>query len=125
MVIAMRFLPLRAGRRSPRALADSAQENVAALTGLTYELLDAHADTARLAGDGPVATQAEWENHLAYLRDLQRVARETLARAVAVDGDRPRESRGRRRSRSRSRPRVASSGAAGSGQRAVGGLSAP
>ena len=104
MVIAMRFLPSRTERRLPRAPADSAQENVAALTALTYELLDAHADTAQLAGDGPVATEAEWENHLAYLRDLQRVARETLAHAMAVDGrsppasravdgDRPRESR--------------------------------
>jgi hypothetical protein len=88
MVIAIRFLPSRAARRSPRAPADSAQETVAALTALSYELLDAHADTARLASDGPVATEADWENHLAYLRDLQRVARETLAHAVAVDGDR-------------------------------------
>ena len=54
-----------------------------------YELLDAHADTAQLAGDGPVATEAEWENHLAYLRDLQRVARETLAHAMAFDGRSP------------------------------------
>jgi hypothetical protein len=111
MVIAVRFLPSRAEPRSPRALADSAQENVAALTTLTYELLDAHADTARIAGDGPVATEAEWENHLAYLRDLQRVARETLAHAVTIDGDRPPESRGRRRSP----PRVASSVIAGGG----------
>ncbi len=46
---------------------------------LSYELLDAHADTQRLAG--AVATEAEWENHLAYLRDLQRVGREALAQA--------------------------------------------
>jgi hypothetical protein len=46
---------------------------------LTYELLDAHADTARLVGDQ--AGDAEWQNHLAYLRDLQRVGREALARA--------------------------------------------
>jgi hypothetical protein len=98
MVIAVRFLPSRAERRSPRALADSAQENVAALTALTYELLDAHADTARIAGDRPVATEAEWKNHLAYLRDLQRVARETLAHAVAIDGDRPPRVARRRRS---------------------------
>ena len=124
MVIAMRFLPSRTERRSPRAPADSAQENVAALTALTYELLDAHADTARLAGDGPVATEAEWENHLAYLRDLQRVARETLAHAVAVDGGRPRESRDRRRSP----PPVASSATVGGGSPRAAGrrrLSAP
>jgi hypothetical protein len=43
-------------------------------------LLDAHADTARLAQD--YASDAEWQNHLAYLRDLQRVGREALARAT-------------------------------------------
>jgi len=60
---------------------------VDALVAVTYELLDAHADTARLAGDE--ASAGEWENHLAYLRDLQRVGREALARAVVVDGNPP------------------------------------
>jgi hypothetical protein len=46
---------------------------------LTYELLAAHADTARLTTDA--APCPECENHLAYLRDLQRVGREALARA--------------------------------------------
>ena len=49
------------------------------IVALTYELLDAHADTARLAVEE--ATDAEWRRHLAYLTDLQRVGRETLARA--------------------------------------------
>jgi hypothetical protein len=71
----MRF---RTARRSPELPADPDRERVEALIALTYELLDAHADTARLAVD---ASDGEWENHLAYLRDLQRVGRETLARA--------------------------------------------
>jgi hypothetical protein len=46
---------------------------------LVYELLDAHADTARLAGTGEL--DPEWEVHLDYLRRLQRVGREQLAGA--------------------------------------------
>jgi hypothetical protein len=49
------------------------------VVALTYELLDAHADTAQLAREQ--ATDADWQRHLAYLRDLQRVGREALARA--------------------------------------------
>ena len=64
-------------RRSPRLATD-------ALVDLAYELLDAHADTARLATDE--ATEAEWHNHLAYLRDLQRAGREVLARATLPSG---------------------------------------
>jgi hypothetical protein len=48
------------------------------LTDLVYELLDAHCDTISLVDetdDGVV-----WAAHLSYLRDLQRVGRETLAR---------------------------------------------
>jgi hypothetical protein len=48
------------------------------LTDLVYELLDAHCDTIGLvdeADDGVV-----WAAHLDYLRDLQRVGREALAR---------------------------------------------
>jgi hypothetical protein len=48
------------------------------IVALTYELLDAHADTTQLTVED--ATDAEWVRHLAYLRDLQRVGRETLAR---------------------------------------------
>jgi hypothetical protein len=45
---------------------------------LVYELLDAHADTARLAEgceSGPT-----WQAHVDYLRALQRHGREVLAR---------------------------------------------
>ena len=51
------------------------------LARLVYELLDAHYDTARLAED--VAEDERWHTHLAYLRDLQRIAREVLATASA------------------------------------------
>jgi len=50
------------------------------LARLVYELLDAHADTERLAR-GP-STQWLWQAHLNYLRDLQRTGREILARAL-------------------------------------------
>jgi hypothetical protein len=53
------------------------------LTELVYELLDAHHDTARLAGD--VAGDVAWTAHLDYLRDLQRVGRGTLAQ-LAIPG---------------------------------------
>ena len=52
------------------------------LTRLVYELLDAHDDTARLAGE--LASDPHWEVHLDYLRDLQRHGRESLARAAAA-----------------------------------------
>jgi len=45
---------------------------------LVYELLDAHQDTIRLAGEPP--EDERWAAHLDYLRDLQRVGREGLAR---------------------------------------------
>lgn len=47
------------------------------LTRLVYELLDAHEDTAELAGE--LAGDPRWAAHLDYLRDLQRVGREALA----------------------------------------------
>ena len=74
----MRAMRFRAARRLPEVPADSDGKRVEALIALTYELLDAHADTARLAFD---ASDGEWDTHLAYLRDLQRVGREALARA--------------------------------------------
>ncbi|HEY1524049.1 MAG TPA: hypothetical protein VGF70_13630 [Solirubrobacteraceae bacterium] len=52
------------------------------LAWLVYELLDAHQDTTRLA-EGP-ADEEGWAAHLDYLRDLQRVGRERLARAGIV-----------------------------------------
>jgi hypothetical protein len=45
---------------------------------LVYELLDAHLDTMRMARD--MDGDPAWAAHLDYLRDLQRVAREALAR---------------------------------------------
>lgn len=48
-----------------------------ALITLVYELLDAHDDTARLAGD--LACGEGWDIHLDYLRGLQRKGREVLA----------------------------------------------
>ena len=45
---------------------------------LVYELLDAHEDTARLAAE--FVPDAGWDAHLNYLRDLQRLGREALAR---------------------------------------------
>lgn len=81
----MRFLHSRTEHRSPRPAAEPAPEGVNTLVALAYELLDAHADTARLTEED--ASAAEWQDHLAYLRDLQRVGREALARAVC-SGDR-------------------------------------
>ncbi len=46
-------------------------------TELLYELLDAHLDTMRLAGQ--LEDDPAWAAHLDYLRGLQRVAREALA----------------------------------------------
>ena len=51
------------------------------LSGLLYELLDAHMDTLELAE--PLDDDGPWAAHLDYLRDLQRVGRETLARLAA------------------------------------------
>ncbi len=48
------------------------------LAELVYELLDAHQDTTRLGA--VVVPDARWNAHLDYLRDLQRVGREALAR---------------------------------------------
>ena len=47
------------------------------LARLVYELLDAHADTDRLMRRPH--SELLWHAHRAYLRDLQRVAREVLA----------------------------------------------
>ena len=48
------------------------------LSGLLYELLDAHVDTIKLAAE--LEEDPFWAAHLDYLRGLQRVGRETLAR---------------------------------------------
>jgi hypothetical protein len=48
------------------------------LAELVYELLDAHLDTINLASE--MAENQSWAAHLDYLRGLQRVSREALAR---------------------------------------------
>jgi hypothetical protein len=65
----------------PRHPAPPAEE-AKLLTGLVYELLDAHLDTEQLMS--APSTHLEWLAHLHYLRDLQRTAREALARATAT-----------------------------------------
>jgi hypothetical protein len=63
---------------------DANQRGVTAggsVTELVYELLDAHVDTLRMARD--LDLDPEWAAHLDYLRALQRVGREALARAAA------------------------------------------
>ena len=52
------------------------------LTGLVYELLDAHHDTARIAAT--LLPDHDWDVHLDYLRHLQRVGREVLAAAAEL-----------------------------------------
>ena len=52
----------------------------ASLAALAYELLDAHADTAQLAGG--LTHDRSWAAHLDYLRALQRKGREMLARTA-------------------------------------------
>jgi hypothetical protein len=56
------------------------QASMEELGCLVYELLDAHEDTMRLANG--LADDERWAAHLDYLRDLQRVGRERLARAA-------------------------------------------
>jgi hypothetical protein len=53
---------------------------------LVYELLDAHGDTVLLADE--LVQDGRWRAHLDYLRDLQRVGREALARAGDTGGRR-------------------------------------
>jgi hypothetical protein len=55
-----------------------AMNQTSRLTELVYELLDAHVDTIALARNPP--DSVEWAAHLDYIRDLQRVGRERLAR---------------------------------------------
>ena len=56
------------------------------LTDLVYELLDAHCDTISLADEAD--DNVIWAAHLSYLRDLQRVGRETLSRRPLISGRR-------------------------------------
>jgi hypothetical protein len=60
-----------------------ASEAGAGLAELAYELLDAHADTAKLVDGLPC--DPSWAAHLDYLRALQRKGREMLARTAAEE----------------------------------------
>ena len=53
------------------------------LVALVYELMDAHADTAKLARD--LWSDDLWNAHLDYLRALQRTGREMLAEVAAEE----------------------------------------
>ena len=52
-------------------------ETSARLVELIYELMDAHDDTTRLAQG--LSSDVQWQAHLDYLQQLQRVGRELLA----------------------------------------------
>jgi hypothetical protein len=52
-----------------------------ALVNLVYELLDAHQDTVRFGAEN--SADPYWQAHVSYLRDLQRVGKETVARIAA------------------------------------------
>jgi hypothetical protein len=60
-----------------------AKKAAGGLAELAYELLDAHADTAQLAGG--ISFDRSWAAHLDYLRALQRRGREMLARATTEE----------------------------------------
>jgi hypothetical protein len=64
------------------ARATSPTPSIDLLTSWVYELLDAHDDTARLAAD--LTDDDRWRAHVVYLRDLQRLGREALARIAAT-----------------------------------------
>ena len=59
----------------PSEIGDTTAQHLA---DLVYELLDAHCDTLRLADE--LEENTVWAAHLDYVRDLQRVGREALAR---------------------------------------------
>ena len=63
-------------------ISSASAERAEQLARLVYELLDAHADTSRLA-DG--STDLILQTHLRYLRDLQRAGREILAPGAAEE----------------------------------------
>ena len=73
---------IRVPRRLTRARSTATPHDADTIT-LIYELLDAHQDTAEIAQD--LCDDPEWAAHLDYLRALQRVGREMLARMPAAD----------------------------------------
>ena len=76
-----------------------AAERAEQLARLVYELIDAHADTERLAHERP--NQLQWRAHLSYLRDLQRVGREILAESTYDEGPESCRDRGGEQARRR------------------------
>jgi hypothetical protein len=72
MLVTRRRSTVRPARGAP------AEHHGNELALLIYELLDAHDDTMRL-GEG-LESDLRWRAHLDYLRGLQRVGREALAR---------------------------------------------
>jgi hypothetical protein len=75
----------RIGAMDVQPTTGTAQKVEPTLLSLVYELLDAHQDTVRLG-----AARVEdplWQAHEHYLRDLQRVSRETLARITTGPGE--------------------------------------
>jgi uncharacterized protein YfaQ (DUF2300 family) len=78
------------------------------LTLVVDELVSAHDDTIRLAGDLAVGDW-RWEEHVAYLRDLTRLGRATLV-AASDCGLTGRRSRPRSRQRTRGARRCAPNG---------------
>ncbi len=64
-----------------------ATEADSALLDLVSELLDAHGDTVRLALERP--DDPRWQAHVGYLRDLQRLGKETVARFTTGSPDDP------------------------------------
>jgi hypothetical protein len=78
VTVRTRHLHLRGRLAAKRGSAGAAD-----LGPLVYELLDAHADTARLAAE--FACDPHWAAHLDYLRALQRAGRALLARTPCPD----------------------------------------
>ena len=59
----------------------AAQSETSLQVALVYELLDAHADTANLAG--ALRDDPEWAAHLEYLQRLHRMTRAALAQPMS------------------------------------------
>jgi len=57
---------------------DALRSDLSLLATLVYELLAAHVDTTLLVGERE--DNLDWRLHLDYLRALQRLSREILAR---------------------------------------------
>jgi len=69
---------------SPRSV-QQVTAPIASLVDLVEELLDAHGDTVRLASEAP--DDPRWQAHIGYLRDLQRLGKETVAHFTSGTDD--------------------------------------